>query len=109
MIGNFNPWLDDLTIKLSSNLTAVNSHDGKLEVPELLDDDGIRDDVREPHQEGDEDAAREHVTIVTPYPSVIKALSPECWHGVRVGHQQAQQPEEGGGQPLAGQRGAHHT
>ena len=67
MIGSFNPWLDDLTIKLSSNLTAVNSHDGKLEVPELLDDDGIRDDVREPHQEGDEDAAREHVNIVTPY------------------------------------------
>ena len=68
MIGSFNPWLDDLTIKLLSNLTAVNSHDGKLEVPELLDDDGIGDDVREPHQEGDEDAARVHVTVVTPYP-----------------------------------------
>ena len=91
MIGNFNPWLDDLTIKLSSNLTAVNSHDGKLEVPELLDDDGIRDDVREPHQEGDEDAAREHVTIVTPY-QCDQDMSPEGWDGVGVGHQQAQQP-----------------
>ena len=108
MIGSFNPWLDDLTIKLLSNLTAVNSHDGKLEVPELLDDDGIRDDVREPHQEGDEDAAREHVTIVTPYPC-DQDRSPERGHGVGVGHQQAQQLEEGGGQPLAGQRGAHHT
>ena len=108
MIGSFNPWLDDLTIKLSSNLTAVNSHDGKLEVPELLDDDGIRDDVREPHQEGDEDAAREHVTIVTLYPCG-QDMSPESGHGVGVGHQQAQQPEEGGGQPLAGQRGAHHA
>ena len=79
MIGSCNPWLDDLTIKLSSNLTAVNSHDGKLEVPELLDDDGIRDDVREPHQEGDEDAAREHVTIVTPY-SCDQDMLPEGGH-----------------------------
>ena len=88
MIGNFNPWLDDLTIKLSSNLTAVNSHDGKLEVPELLDDDGIRDDVREPHQEGDEDAAREHVTIVTPYPcdqDMVTRGRARCWGGTPAG------------------------
>ena len=88
MIGSFNPWLDDLTIKLSSNLTAVNSHDGKLEVPELLDDDGIRDDVREPHQEGDEDAAREHVTIVTPYPcdqDMVTRGRARCWGGTSAG------------------------
>ena len=43
------------------------------------------------------------------FAALIKTWSPEGGHGVGVGHQQAQQPEEGGGQPLAGQRGAHHT